>query len=174
MAGRRRSWAQGALAALCLVTTIGGSAQVALATVKKGEVVTVRAVSARVQKAAKYLSKTLAEVGRGEQLTLQEDEKGDWLRVTLRSGEEGFINRSYVFEEKVTLSSRPGGNDGSANAREVELAGRGFTPEVEKEYRGGHQDMDAAFKDVDAIEKVKPDMSAVVDFAQQGGVGGGT
>ena len=49
MAGRRRSWAQGALAALCLVTTIGGSAQVALATVKKGEVV--NAVVVRTRKA---------------------------------------------------------------------------------------------------------------------------
>jgi uncharacterized protein YgiM (DUF1202 family) len=151
------------------------SAGAAWASVKKGEVVTVRAISARVQKAAKFLSKTVVEVSRGEALTLRDDEQGDWLHVTTHAGEEGYINRGVVFEEKVQLSSRPGGgSDDQSNTREMELAGRGFTPDVEKQYRGDHQDMDKAFKDVDLIEKLKSDQNAVVDFAQQGGVGGGS
>ena len=43
---------------------------------------------------------------------------------------------------RITLQSTAGASTKSASREEVELAGRGFTPEVEAEYRKKHLDLD--------------------------------
>ena len=47
---------------------------------------------------------------------------------------------------------------------------RGFTPDVEEEYRGKHPDLD--FSHVEAIEKTGVDLSELGAFVEEGGLGG--
>ncbi len=155
---KQRWW--GAVAAVAL------AAAVAVAAPKAGSVVTVRVMSAKVMKSPKFIGPSAGSVSRGDQLTIAEV-KGDWYRVT--GAAAGWINRTSVVDGKVALSSSPGGG-GGASRDEVELAGRGFTPDVEREYRDKHPDLD--FSHVDAIEKTGVDFGELEAFVREGGLAG--
>jgi len=131
-----------------------------------GSVVTVRVMSAKLMKAPKFIGAAAGSVSRGDTLTIDEV-KGDWYRV--HGAYTGWINRTNVVDGKVALSSKPG-SGGGASRDEVELAGRGFTPDVEEQYRGKHRDLD--FSHVDAIEKTQIDFSELEAFVTEGQLGG--
>jgi hypothetical protein len=134
---------------------------------KKGETVTVRVMSAKLMGAPKFIGKTVTEVSRGAHLAFQ-DKKSSWYQVQTDSGQVGWIHSSAVVDKKVQLSSDPGGGGSSASQDEIELAGRGFSPEVEQEYRSKHRELD--FSHVDKIEALKVDTEVVATFAAEGGV----
>jgi len=138
-------------------------AGIALAAPKVGTMVTIRVLSAKVMKAPKFIGAAAGNVSRGDQLTVKEV-KGDWYRV--EGAQSGWIHKTNVAEGKVALSSKPGGSGGNVNRDEVELAGRGFTPEVEQKYKQGNPNLD--FSHVDAIEKTSVDPAELEAFAQEG------
>lgn len=144
-------------------------ASLAIAAPKAGSIVTVRVLTAKVMKSPKFIGPAAGDVSRGSQLTFQEA-KGDWYKVT--GSVEGWIHKTNLTERQVTLSSKPGG-DGAGNASrdEVELAGRGFTPQVEGEYRNKNPNLD--FSHVDKIEKTTIDPSELEAFVAEGKLGGG-
>ncbi len=131
---------------------------------KVGSTVTVRVMSAKVMKSPKFIGPSAGGVSRGDQLTIKEI-KGDWYRV--EGAQSGWINRTSVMEGGVALSSKPGGG-GGASRDEVELAGRGFTPDVEEQYRGSHPDLD--FSHVEAIEQTQVDFAELGAFVTEGGL----
>ena len=145
------------------------AASVALAAPKVGSVVTVRVLTAKVMKTPKFIGSAAGDVSRGTQLKFEEA-KGDWYRV---SGQvSGWIHKTNLTERQVTLSSRPGGDGaGAANRDEVELAGRGFTPQVEGEYRQQNPNLD--FSHVDAIEHTSIDPAELEAFVTEGKLAGG-
>lgn len=157
----RRWLFAGALALTLGVSAVGGTAP------KQGSTITVRVLSAKVMKDPKFIGGTIASVARGDQLTFVQAQK-DWYKVTTRSGAAGWIHKGNVTDKAVELSSKPG-SGGGASQDEIELAGRGFTPEVEQEYRRKHGDLD--FTHVDAIEALSVDGDAVAKFAAEGKVG---
>lgn len=136
---------------------------------KKGQIVTVRVLRAKVMKKPKFIGGVAGSVSRGQQLTFKKA-KGDWYQVSGRVS--GWVHRTNVVDKRVKLSSKPGGG-GSASRDEVELAGRGFTPQVEGEYRRKNPNFD--FSHVDAIEKLEVPDAEVEKFMQEGGlvIGGG-
>ncbi|HUQ08003.1 MAG TPA: hypothetical protein VM261_36155 [Kofleriaceae bacterium] len=131
---------------------------------KVGATVTVRVMSAKVMKSPKFIGPSAGGVSRGDQLTIKEI-KGDWYRV--EGAQSGWINRTSVMDGGVALSSKPGGG-GGASRDEVELAGRGFTPDVEEQYRGSHPDLD--FSHVEAIEQTQVDFAELEAFVTEGGL----
>jgi hypothetical protein len=146
---------------LALVLATGG----ALAAPKVGSAVTIRVMSAKVMKSPKFIGPASGSVSRGDQLTVKEV-KGDWYRV--EGSFAGWIHKSNVTEGKVALSSTPGGSGGNVNRDEVELAGRGFTPQVEQQYKEKNPNLD--FSHVDAIEKTSVDPTELEAFVTQGGL----
>ena len=139
------------------------SAGIALAAPKVGSSVTIRVMSAKVMKSPKFIGASAGSVSRGDQLTVKEV-KGDWYLV--EGSTNGWIHKSNVTEGKVALSSKPGGSGGNVNRDEVELAGRGFTPQVEQQYKDKNPNLD--FSHVDAIEKVSIDPSELEAFVSEG------
>src|SRR5919197_5399815 len=81
-------------------------------------VVTVQVLSAKLQATPSFLAPTTAKLVRGEQLTALETQK-DWLRVTTKGGQSGWINRASVVEKAVALSTKPGGSQGGVSNDEV-------------------------------------------------------
>jgi hypothetical protein len=138
-------------------------AGIAIAAPKIGSTVTIRVMSAKVMKSPKFIGATSGSVSRGDQLVVKEV-KGDWYRV--EGNTSGWIHKSHVTEGKVALSSTPGGATGNVNSNEVELAGRGFTPQVEQQYRQKNPNLD--FKHVDAIEKTSIDPAELEAFVEEG------
>jgi hypothetical protein len=138
---------------------------IALAAPKVGSVVTIRVLSAKVMKAPKFVGASAGAVSRGDQLTVKEV-KGDWYRV--EGSYTGWIHKSNVAEGKVVLASTPGGAGGNVNRDEVELAGRGFTPQVEQQYKDKNPNLD--FSHVDSIEKTAIDSVELETFMAAGGL----
>lgn len=136
---------------------------IVMAAPKVGSTVTIRVLSAKVMKGPKFIGSTAGSVSRGDQLVVKEV-KGDWYLV--EGSSEGWIHKSNIAEGKVQLSSTPGGQGGKVNQEEVELAGRGFTPEVEKKYREKNPNLD--FSHVDAIEKTSIDPTELETFVTEG------
>ncbi len=134
---------------------------------KSGDKITVRVLSAKVMARPMFIGTPAGSVSRGDQLVFQEA-KGDWYRVS--GSFNGWIHKTNVVEGKVALSSTPGGG-GSASREEVELAGRGFTPQVEEKYRQDNPNLD--FRHVDAIEKTQIDPGELEAFVAEGGLRGG-
>ncbi|MBI4495641.1 MAG: SH3 domain-containing protein [Deltaproteobacteria bacterium] len=60
--------------------------------------------------------------------------QGDWFRVRYR-GKQGWVHVSAVEEQKFRLSDLAGQRAPETTREEVALAGKGFTPEVEKAFR---------------------------------------
>lgn len=140
------------------------AAGVAVAAPKIGSVVTVRVLTAKVMATPKFIGKANGDVSRGQQLTVAEA-KGDWIRVS--GAAAGWIHKTNLTERAVTLSSKPGGEGkGEASRDELELAGRGFTPQVEDQYRQKNPKLD--FSHVDAIEKTEVDLGKLEAFIADG------
>jgi hypothetical protein len=147
------------------IAAIAFAAGAAIAGVKAGSTVTVRVMSAKVMKAPKFIGGSAGSVSRGDQLAVKEV-KGDWYRV--EGAATGWINKTAVQEGKLQLSTQPGGGGSGASRDEVELAGRGFTPQIEQQYRSDNPNLD--FSHVDAIEKTSIDPTELEAFVHEGGV----
>jgi Bacterial SH3 domain len=140
------------------------AAGLAIAAPKIGSIVTVRVLTAKVMAMPRFIGKANGDVSRGQQLTVAEA-KGDWIRVS--GGATGWIHKTNLTERAVTLSSKPGGEGkGAASRDELELAGRGFTPQVEDQYRQKNPTLD--FSHVDAIEKTEVDPGKLEAFLADG------
>ena len=151
---------------ICSILFVAG---LAVAAPKAGSIVTVRVLTAKVMKNPKFIGPAAGDVSRGAQLKFEEA-KGDWYRVS--GTVTGWIHKTNLTERQVTLSSKPGGEGaGNASRDEVELAGRGFTPQVEGEYRNKNPNLD--FSHVDKIEKTSIDPGELEAFVAEGKLAGG-
>jgi hypothetical protein len=110
------------LVGLCLTASVAFAATV--------KVITQDAV---IRKDKRFFAPALVRAPFGT--PLQElGKEGDWFRVSYQ-GKEGWIHKSALEEQKFQLSSLAGGKAEEASRDEVALAGKGFTPEVEKAFR---------------------------------------
>ena len=150
------------LAAIAIVLALAG---VAFAGIKAGSEVTIRVMSAKVMSSPKFIGAASATLSRGDQLTVKEV-KGDWYKV--EGAAEGWVHKTNVVEGKVELSTTPGGGGSGASRDEVELARRGFTPQIEDSYRQDNPNLD--FSHVDAIETVTIDPAELESFVEEGGL----
>jgi hypothetical protein len=162
-----KTWLWGTLGGALAATLLYASSIAAAPA--SGSTITVQTLTAKLMKSPSYLGATAAKLVRGDQLTF-EGAKGDWYHAKAKAGADGWIHKSGVVEKAVALSSKPGGGAGGVTQDEVALAGRGFSKEVEAEYKNQHPDMD--FSHVDKIEKLEVDSDALAKFAAEGKVGG--
>ena len=110
------------LVGLCLVASVAVAATV--------KVITQEAV---IRKDKRFFAPALVRAPFGAALE-ELGKEGDWFRVNYQ-GQEGWIHKSAIQEQKFQLSSLAGGQADEASRDEVALAGKGFNPEVEKAFR---------------------------------------
>ena len=128
--------------------------------------VQVRQVVIRQQ--PEFFAKSVGSAKYGDALELAST-KGDWVNVTLPGGKgSGYVPLSALTKKQVLLTARQAVAV-KADPSEVVLAGKGFSKELENEYK--KNDAAARFDRVDAIEKtaVVSDQEVQV-FAKQGGL----
>jgi len=112
----------------------------------------------------RFFSTAIAKVPYGQ--TLKELERqGDWLRVNYQ-GTQGWIHVSAVQEKKFRFTSLVGGKAQETTRDEVALAGKGFTPEVEKAFQGENPKM--RYDLVDQIERYRIEDVQLEAFIQAG------
>jgi len=135
---------------------------------------TVRVITqeAAIRQDKRFFAPAVARVPYGSSLEAQSQE-GDWLRVHFQ-GKQGWIHVSAVQERKFQLSALAGGPAQETTQDEVALAGKGFTPEVEKAFREKNPKM--RYDLVNQVQAYKIDESRLQAFIQAGNLrepGGG-
>ena len=114
---------------------------------------------------ASFLGTVVGTVTYGDRVTVNQTQAG-WCEVSL-AGKTGWIHESALTPKKVVLAS------GTADARvqsvgseEVALAGKGFSKEVEAEYKKQNQNVDYTWVDWMGQQTVSSDR--LVEFLKQG------
>ncbi len=129
-------------------------------------------VKVKVQKSTlfeqpKFFSGVVTSVKYGDKLKLLDKQK-DWCHVTFQ-GKAGWIHESGLTSTKVSLGTIfVGGSSSSPTQDEVALAGKGFTPEIERGYKKSNPEMNYAL--VDKIERYNVDDKSLYFFIRQGGL----
>lgn len=127
------------------------------------ETVTVIVRKTSIRRDRQFYAPTVAEAGLGDSFSVLAREKG-WVRVGTGAG-EGWLHESAVTAKKVVASTQ-GPAGGTVDAEDVALAGKGFNPQVESEYR--RKNPQANFAAVDRMEKLGASDQAVAAFLSEG------
>ncbi len=119
------------------------------------------------------LGAPVASAKYAEPVTVEERRPG-WVRVRTAAGVSGWLHESAVTARRLALRGGDETVAAGASTREVALAGKGFSEEVEREFRKTNAQAD--FQWVDRMERFVVDYSRVAAFLREGGVApkGGT
>ena len=113
------------------------------------------------------LGSVVTGVKRGDRLTILE-EKGDWTRVSTEKVIIGWIPTSSLTDRKIKI--RAGGADAriAASSDEMSLATKGFTSEIEADFKKKNQDID--FTWVDKMIAMDVSTREMKSFLEKGGL----
>jgi hypothetical protein len=113
-----------------------------------------------------FLGKITGSVAYGDEVTVirQQD---PWLFVSTRSGQlSGWIHSSALTEKEIVLRAGDANVQKTASQREIALAGKGFNPQVENEYRRRNPNLD--FEWVDRMERIIVSDAEIRQFVKDG------
>ena len=114
-------------------------------------------------------SKTITTLSYGDVVTIIST-KGKWSEVAVKSNStantQGWVLSASLTKKKIVANT----NKVSANAKELALAGKGFSSEIENEYKkSGNADYDA----VDTVEQASVSDDEESAFIEDGNLRGG-
>ena len=114
---------------------------------------------------ASFLGTVVGTVAYGDRVTVNQTQAG-WCEVS-SAGKTGWIHESALTPKKVVLSGgTPDARVESVGSEEVALAGKGFSKEVESEYKKQNPQLD--FTWVDWMGRQKVSGEQLVQFLKQG------
>lgn len=112
-----------------------------------------------------HLGKIVARVSYGDRVSVAE-ERGDWRWVSLSRKTQGWIHNSALTSKQIVLKAGQRDVATSVSGGEIALAGKGFSKEVENQYRQGNRNLDYAW--IDRMEAFKVSPSQVEQFMAAG------
>ena len=120
----------------------------------------------QLRKAPNFFSGKAGDLAYGDRVEVVNKQR-DWIEVSGEQG-AGWVHSSALTKKKIKLSS--GGDDVAAAAsdEELALAGKGFSKEVEAEYKSRNPDAD--FSAIDHAESIAYSPEQLVAFLKKGGV----
>jgi hypothetical protein len=130
--------------------------------------ITVMVKESKLRATPASYAKPVGTVSYGQKLEVLES-KDDWHRVTV-AGTTGWLHRSAVTTKKVDVGKSASVGTSKVSSDEVTLAGKGFNPQVESEYKKRHPGSN--FAAVDEMEKLKVSEDEVRRFVEAGQKGG--
>ncbi len=122
-----------------------------------------------LRETAKVLGKVLTRLPYGTRVTVVEV-SGMFARVRTDDGVAGWVKASEVVQPAVLTG---GGAAGPASEADVSAAGRQFDESTQAEFRASSAALEAAYAQVDAIERatLKPGDAGVLAFIGEGRLG---
>lgn len=106
-----------------------------------------------------------SEVRYGEQVEVVEEGRG-WIRVRTAAGDLGWLQETALTGKNIELTSGKEVRSG-ASSREVALAGKGFSEDVEREYRSD-ANLETQFGWVDRMESFERPDQELLAFLDDG------
>lgn len=113
-----------------------------------------------------FLGASVARLQYGDQVTVTDEQSG-WSKVSL-NGSQGWVHTSSLSKKKLSAAAGGASVGTAASGDELALAGKGFSKEVEAEYKAQNKDVD--FTDVDRMEKIVISENEMRQFLIEGGV----
>lgn len=113
-----------------------------------------------------FLGKIIANPAYGDRVEIIEDQ-GAWKRVAA-GGLQGWMHASALTAKAIVLKAGAQNVRTSATGGELALAGKGFSEEVEKQYKNLNQNLDYTW--VDRMEKFQVSPEQMQAFLKQGNV----
>ncbi len=130
------------------------------------EMMSVQVRSGQLRDKPSFLGRVETSVAYGDRLSVVETQ-GGWSRVEGKTG-SGWIHSSALSPKKFVLKAGDADAATGASGEELALAGKGFSDEVEAEFRSEHPQVDFAW--VMRMEKMKISPEQAMDFLRVGGV----
>ena len=117
---------------------------------------------------ASFLGAVTGSVAYGDRVSVNQVQAG-WCEVTASGGASGWIHESALTPKRIVMGS--GADDAriGASGEEVALAGKGFSKEVEAEYKKQNAKLDYTW--VDRMLTFQIPDAELVQFLRQGGLG---
>ncbi len=117
-----------------------------------------------------FLGRVAATVEYGDRVSIRET-RGPWKMVSI-DDKGGWIHESALTSKRVVLQAGDEDVGPVADREELALAGKGFSREVEEEFRAANRDLD--FSRVDQMEREwGVSVEEVSRFLREGGLNGG-
>jgi hypothetical protein len=154
-----------------VVAQLGAGVVVALAVTvglawAAGQVLNIQVRTTNLRERPSFLGTTLAEMSYGTKVNLV-SRQGPWVQVTGPRGNTGWLHESALAEKELAMASGSSEAATGASKDEIALAGKGFTAEVEKEYRQQNKDLDFSLVDRMESRKITPEQAAAFLAAGQ-------
>jgi uncharacterized protein YgiM (DUF1202 family) len=140
---------------------------IAGAAVADAKEMTVQMAEATIRAKPSNLEPAAAVLKLGEVVQVLE-EKGPWVKVSAKGGETGWMSLKSLVKGNVSMKSGEETAAGGASSSETAMAGKGFSPEVEKSYREKNPTVDYSW--VDKMEKWKTSTESMREFLKAGKV----
>jgi uncharacterized protein YgiM (DUF1202 family) len=134
-------------------------ASAAAAQFKEGQTVYVTAKSLPVKSGTGFFARTLGTLKYGDPVTVVRT-NGKWTEIRSAVQINGWVTQVNLSAKRVTAS---GGT--TASSKEVAMAGKGFSEEVENAYKGSHA---VDFGVVDAVESNEVGDDELLAFIEEG------
>jgi hypothetical protein len=113
-----------------------------------------------------FLGKIIGAVAYGDSVTVirQQD---PWFFVSTKTGQlTGWIHSSALTEKEIVLRAGDANVQKTASQREIALAGKGFNPQVENEYKKRNPNLD--FEMINRMEKIIVSDEEIRQFMKEG------
>jgi uncharacterized protein YgiM (DUF1202 family) len=143
------------IALFCLTAAGGLFAQ------KVGDTLYVNVSSAKLKSSTGFFASTAGTVKYGDDVRVLAI-NGKWTQVRTSTNITGWIAGASLTAKRIAAQS----NAANASAREIALAGKGFSPEVESEYKKRGEEVNYAA--IDAMEKGDIPEKDLLAFIEEG------
>ncbi len=120
-----------------------------------------------VRSTPSFLGPVVATLNYGDRVEVS-SEQGAWMQVRTSAGKAGWVHTSALTKKDVSMSAGGAATGTGASSDELALAGKGFSADVEAQFRAQHQDVDFAW--VDRMEKMRVDVDRMAAFLKTGGL----
>lgn len=129
-----------------------------------GSKMSVEVRQVNVKSAPNYLSGTTATLNYATQVEVS-GEQDNWYQITSPSG---WVPKNTLTKHKIDINADKKMAGGKVSHDEVALAGKGFNPQVEAQYKKDNADLRNGYAQVDTIEKFGATDNEIMAFQKAG------
>ncbi len=131
---------------------------------EKSGTMSVQVRGSSVRATPNYMGASVGKIVYGQQVKVV-GEQGNWYRL---ESPGGWVPKSDLTKSKVAVDPDQKFAASGGRRDEVALAGKGFNPQVEKQFKGDNPDLQRAFGDVDRVENMTVPDSELKAFMKGG------
>ena len=132
------------------------------ATADAQKVMSVQVKEGLLRATPSHLGKIVARISYGDRVTVLE-ERGAWKKVSRSTGKsQGWIHNTALTNKRIALKAGQSNVGTSVSRDEIALAGKGFSEEVEAQYRKSNKNLDYTW--INWMEAIKVSPKQMEDF----------